>query len=75
MRFSNCYRKKFLPCLEKLVVLRCKNLEIPPSLGEISTLELIEMKWCNPSATVSVKQIFEEQLEMGNEELNASVVD
>ncbi|KAL3504616.1 hypothetical protein ACH5RR_034457 [Cinchona calisaya] len=64
-----------LPCLEKLVVLRCQQLEeIPSSFGEISTLQLIEMKWCNSSATDSVMQILEEQRDMSNNQLNVTLV-
>ncbi|KAL3504613.1 hypothetical protein ACH5RR_034454 [Cinchona calisaya] len=63
------------PKLEQLVVLSCQQLEeIPSSFGEIPTLQLIEMKWCSPSATESVKQILEEQRDMSNDQLNVIVV-
>ena len=64
-----------LPCLEQLVVLSCEQLEeIPSSFGEIPTLQLIEMKWCGASATISVKQILEDQRNYGNDQLNAILV-
>ncbi|KAL3504564.1 hypothetical protein ACH5RR_034405 [Cinchona calisaya] len=64
-----------LPCLEKLVLISCQQLEeIPSSFGEIPTLQLIEMKWCSSSAMESVKQILEEQREMSNDQLNVTIV-
>ncbi|XP_027088472.1 putative late blight resistance protein homolog R1A-3 [Coffea arabica] len=64
-----------LPCLEQLVVLSCQRLEeIPSSFGEISTLQLIELKWCSTSAKDSVKQILDDQRDYGNHQLNVTVV-
>ncbi|KAI3467120.1 hypothetical protein Pfo_023783 [Paulownia fortunei] len=58
------------PCLQRLVLLRCKKLkEIPSDLGSVPTLKAIELQWCSDSAANSAKQIQEEQIEMGNEEL------
>ncbi|KAL3504648.1 hypothetical protein ACH5RR_034489 [Cinchona calisaya] len=63
------------PSLEQLIVLSCQELEeIPSSLGEIPTLQLIEMKWCSSSATDSVKQILEEQRDLSNNQLNVNIV-
>ncbi|XP_027177732.1 putative late blight resistance protein homolog R1A-10 [Coffea eugenioides] len=54
-------------CLEKLVLHICPHLEeVPSCLGEIPTLEVIEVKFCPESALSYVKQI---QMEMGNEGL------
>ena len=59
-----------LPCLRHLVLQRCKKLEeVPSSLGDIRTLERIEVHWCSQSAAVSVKEIEDEQRDIGNEEL------
>ncbi|XP_027075754.1 putative late blight resistance protein homolog R1B-16 [Coffea arabica] len=58
------------PRLEKLVLHYCEVLEeVPSCLGECSTLEMIEVKGCSESAVCSVKQIGQEQMEMGNEGL------
>ena len=56
--------------LEKLVVHSCTYLEkVPSCLGECETLEMIEVKWCHVSVANSVKQIQQEQMDMGNEDL------
>ncbi|KAG8367808.1 hypothetical protein BUALT_Bualt16G0111200 [Buddleja alternifolia] len=48
----------------------CRNLkEIPCAMGEIETLQLIEVEWCQKSVGESATQIIEEQRDMGNEEL------
>ncbi|XP_071916117.1 putative late blight resistance protein homolog R1A-10 [Coffea arabica] len=58
------------PRLEKLDLHYCEALEEAPScLGECSTLEMIEVKGCSESAVCSVKQIGQEQMEMGNQGL------
>ncbi|XP_071916192.1 putative late blight resistance protein homolog R1A-3 [Coffea arabica] len=58
------------PRLEKLVVHDCENLEeVPSCLGECLTLEMIEVKRCRQSVVSSVKQIQQEQIDMGNEVL------
>ncbi|CDP18040.1 unnamed protein product [Coffea canephora] len=58
------------PCLEKLVVRNCENLEeVPSCLGECPTLEMIEVKRCRESVASSVKQVQQEQIDMGNEVL------
>ena len=58
------------PRLEKLDLHYCEALEeVPSCLGECSTLEMIEVKGCSESAVCSVKQIGQEQMEMGNEGL------
>ncbi|CDP18675.1 unnamed protein product [Coffea canephora] len=58
------------PRLEKLVVDWCPNLEeVPSCLGECLTLEMIDVKWCGESVASSVKQIQQDQIDMGNEVL------
>nr|XP_027077184.1 putative late blight resistance protein homolog R1A-3 [Coffea arabica] len=60
--------------LEKLVLLGCKNLkEVPYCLGECETLEMIEVKGYRESLVSSVKQIQEEQMDMGNEILKVVI--
>ncbi|CDP12770.1 unnamed protein product [Coffea canephora] len=64
------------PRLQKLVVHNCENLEeVPSCLGECPTLEMIEVKWCRTSVANSVKQIQQEQIDMGNEVLKISIED
>lgn len=56
------------PPLEKLVLHDCKNLEeLPSSLGDIPTINLIEVGYCHKSAVSLIKQIQEQQVDMGNE--------
>ncbi|XP_027075867.1 putative late blight resistance protein homolog R1A-10 [Coffea arabica] len=58
------------PRLEKLVVRWCRELEeVPSCLGECPTLEMIEVTGCRESVANSVKQIQQEQRDMGNEAL------
>ena len=60
--------------LEKLVLHRCKKLEkVPSCLGECETLEMIEVKECPESVVDSVKQIQQEQIDMGNEVLKIEI--
>nr|XP_027086675.1 putative late blight resistance protein homolog R1A-3 [Coffea arabica] len=56
--------------LEKLVVHNCPRLkEVPSCLGECPTLEMIEVKWCDESVVRSMRQIQQEQMDMGNDVL------
>ncbi|KAL2559039.1 Late blight resistance protein R1-A [Forsythia ovata] len=62
------------PYLERLVLLRCKQLEeIPSCLGDVPTLQVIEMQWCIPSSAESARQIQENQKDMGNEDLKDEI--
>ncbi|KAG8378922.1 hypothetical protein BUALT_Bualt07G0035000 [Buddleja alternifolia] len=55
------------PRLQRLVIRCCYKLEeIPPGMGEITTLEIIELADSHPSAVDSAKQIQEERENMGN---------
>ncbi|CAI9094462.1 OLC1v1030207C1 [Oldenlandia corymbosa var. corymbosa] len=57
------------PCLEKVVLEACRHLnEVPSCLAYISTLQMIEVSDCKSVAS-SIKQIQEEQMDMGNEDL------
>lgn len=63
-----------LPCLEHLVLHRCGYLkEIPHDFGDIATLMIVEMKWCNRGAVHSIKQIHQAQINMGNEDLKVLI--
>ncbi|KAL7099154.1 hypothetical protein ACP275_09G065100 [Erythranthe tilingii] len=62
------------PCLEQLSLRDLDILEeIPWGIGEIPTLETIVLKFCSHSAVISAKEIVEEQLENGNEDLRVRV--
>ncbi|KAH6812439.1 hypothetical protein C2S51_026201 [Perilla frutescens var. frutescens] len=53
------------PCLEHLELTGLKELEeIPSEIGEILTLQLIELFYCSESAVKSAKKIVEEQEEL-----------
>ncbi|XP_071915508.1 putative late blight resistance protein homolog R1A-3 [Coffea arabica] len=60
--------------LVKLVLHRCKELEkVPSCLGECETLEMIVVENCPESVVDSVKQIQQEQMDMGNEVLKIEI--
>ena len=61
--------------LEKLALHEYHWLEeVPSCLGEILTLDMIEVKRCLESAVNSVKQIQQEQMDMGNEDLKIVII-
>lgn len=60
--------------LEWLVVRHCFRLNaIPCEMGEIATLEIMEVDESSPSAAESAKRILEEQVSMGNDVLRVRV--
>ncbi|MCD7454975.1 hypothetical protein HAX54_026670 [Datura stramonium] len=62
------------PNLQKLVLRKCIRLEeIPIDIGEICTLEVIELICCSSSAQNSAEEIREEQESMGNSCLDVRV--
>ena len=62
------------PNLCRLYLSNCRSLEeIPSSIGEIPTLQLIEVKYCTESVVASAERIVEEQSENGNEDLRLSI--
>ncbi|XP_027076880.1 putative late blight resistance protein homolog R1A-3 [Coffea arabica] len=62
------------PPLEKLVLCSCRMLEeVPSCLGDIPTIEMIEIRSCHKSAVNSVKQIQEEQMDLGNKGLKVVI--
>ncbi|XP_057773792.1 putative late blight resistance protein homolog R1B-8 [Salvia miltiorrhiza] len=63
------------PRLRHLIIQHCRELEeIPAGIGEIPTLQLIELERCNDSAVTSAKQIQEEQQsEYGNYDLQLRI--
>lgn len=63
------------PCLTRLVLLECYYLKgIPEEVGEIPTLEMIDIDKRNHSVVKSANKILEQQLAMGNYELKINVI-
>ncbi|GFQ02274.1 putative late blight resistance protein homolog r1a-6 [Phtheirospermum japonicum] len=63
------------PCLEHLRLSYLTKLkEIPLDIGEIPTLESIELDRCSDSAIIPAKEIINEQKDLGNEGLQVRVV-
>lgn len=66
--------KNHFPRLQRLRIWECNNLEeIPPDIGNIPTLQSIELDDASPSAAESARQMKEEQEQMGNEGLHVYV--
>ncbi|KAG8378739.1 hypothetical protein BUALT_Bualt07G0016500 [Buddleja alternifolia] len=62
------------PVLRHLIVENCWKLEsIPSDIGEISTLQIIDLDMSSPSAVTSAKQILEEQRDFGNDNLRVNI--
>ncbi|XP_022847056.1 putative late blight resistance protein homolog R1A-3 [Olea europaea var. sylvestris] len=60
--------------LEHLILRQCFELkEIPCSIGDIPTLQIIDLDDASPSAVTSAKQIQEEQKNWGNDSLQVHV--
>ncbi|KAI5670274.1 hypothetical protein M9H77_10638 [Catharanthus roseus] len=56
------------PCLQQLVLDCCFYLkEIPSSLGEISSLSMIEVRDCSKGADRSAWEILNERLDLGDD--------
>ncbi|KAL7181151.1 hypothetical protein ACSBR1_040087 [Camellia fascicularis] len=55
------------PSLQQLVISKCHYLaKIPSEIGNIPTLQMIEVDWCNSSLANSAREIKEEQESLGN---------
>lgn len=67
----NVHSSKHFPTLEQLVLSDCGNLqEIPYEIGQITTLQLIEVQGiCRKSLLESAKIVQHERVDMGKEEL------
>lgn len=62
------------PHLQRLVVRSCGMLEeIPCAIGDIPTLDMIQLVDCHPSAEASAIQIQQEQEAYGNEVLKVRI--
>ncbi|XP_022847344.1 disease resistance RPP8-like protein 3 isoform X2 [Olea europaea var. sylvestris] len=63
------------PSLEHLILRSCFKLEeIPYSIGDVLTLQIIDLDDASPSAVISAKQIQEEQMNLGNDSLQVCVL-
>ncbi|KAI3736406.1 hypothetical protein L6452_15945 [Arctium lappa] len=70
----DAYSSNF-PCLKRLVLLECYYLKgIPDEVGDIPTLEMIDIDKRNHSLVESANKIREEQHTMGNYELKVNVI-
>ncbi|KAL2515515.1 Disease resistance RPP8-like protein 3 [Forsythia ovata] len=64
------------PRLQRLTIRYCEKLvEIPSAIGDIRTLQVIELSECSKSAVNSVKLIQEEQRHLGNDNLQIIIHD
>ncbi|CAA2992824.1 late blight resistance homolog R1A-10 [Olea europaea subsp. europaea] len=71
----NAERTHF-PKLEHLILDNCQRLkEVPCGIGEIPTLQKIELYYCSDSLVTSAKDIYEEQQESGNEDFQVRIVE
>ncbi|KAL8538154.1 hypothetical protein ACS0TY_000206 [Phlomoides rotata] len=81
LQIKECYELKYwrmdsnhFPCLEHLLLQHIIELEeIPSSIGDIPTLELIELENCSTPVEDSAKRIQAEQVELGNEDLQVII--
>ncbi|KAI3795561.1 hypothetical protein L1987_38216 [Smallanthus sonchifolius] len=73
IKLWEAYRQSF-PCLRQLEVFYCDRLEeIPLEIGDIPTLDLIQIKECTNSVGESVRRIQEEQHDLGNYNLKIDI--
>ncbi|XP_052205745.1 putative late blight resistance protein homolog R1B-17 [Diospyros lotus] len=62
------------PRLTRVVLVRCASLrQIPSDIGYITTLQLIEIRYCNHSVADSAREIQEDQESMGNSSLKITL--
>ncbi|KAI3464077.1 hypothetical protein Pfo_020740 [Paulownia fortunei] len=67
--------RSHFPVLENLVLYYFFKLdEIPSGIGEIPTLQVIDLRFCSESAAISAMKIVEEQESLGNEGLQVRVL-
>ncbi|CAA3015543.1 late blight resistance homolog R1A-10 [Olea europaea subsp. europaea] len=64
------------PKLENLILDNCKRLkEVPCGIGQIPTLQKIELYYCSDSLATSAKDIYEEQQDLGNEDFQVRILE
>ncbi|KAI3451643.1 hypothetical protein Pfo_008308 [Paulownia fortunei] len=70
----NASSSEHFPSLQRLVLRDCYNLkELPCEIGEIATLQSIEVEFCPKAVAKSARKIQQEQRDMGNEELRVII--
>ncbi|KAK6150827.1 hypothetical protein DH2020_015759 [Rehmannia glutinosa] len=70
----NVSSSEHFPRLRRLVLRHCYNLrEIPCEIGEIATMQLIEVDRCRKEVRECVIQIEQEQRDMGNEDIRVVI--
>ncbi|XP_073278533.1 putative late blight resistance protein homolog R1A-10 [Primulina huaijiensis] len=63
------------PCLERLFIRECCYLkEVPESIGDIATLQILTIKRCNSGVEESARRIQEQQQSMQNDDLKVHIV-
>ncbi|XP_073037611.1 putative late blight resistance protein homolog R1A-3 isoform X1 [Primulina eburnea] len=68
--------KEHFPCLESLILQRAPWInEIPSGIGEIDTLQFIELQYCEKSLVNSAMQILKLQRENGNDAFHVRAID
>ncbi|CAI9102331.1 OLC1v1000583C3 [Oldenlandia corymbosa var. corymbosa] len=73
-RWTSCSEDHF-PCLKKLVLGGCWNLqELPSFLSEIPTIQMIKVINCKKIATDSIKTIEKRQKDFGNVDLDIQIL-
>ncbi|KAL2465048.1 Disease resistance RPP8-like protein 3 [Abeliophyllum distichum] len=64
------------PKLQHLILHKCRHLiEVPCGIGDIPTLQKIELYYCSNSLVNSAKNIYEEQCDEGNKVLQVRIVE
>ncbi|KAL0286316.1 UNVERIFIED_CONTAM: putative disease resistance protein [Sesamum angustifolium] len=64
------------PILRHLIIENCLKLEaVPYGIGEIPSLQSIELDESSPSAVTSAEEILEEQRSLGNDSLHVHIYD
>ncbi|KAL7114986.1 hypothetical protein ACP275_04G155600 [Erythranthe tilingii] len=62
------------PMLERLIIRHCYKLEkIPPGIGDIPLLEMIQVDDCNPAVVTSARGIREKKLFWGNDKFRVQI--
>ncbi|KAK4728517.1 hypothetical protein R3W88_021505 [Solanum pinnatisectum] len=66
----------YFPCLERVIIKYCRNLEeIPQGFADSMTLQLVELHQCSPTLVNFAEQIQKEQEDLGNNLLKVYAFD
>nr|GLL44868.1 putative late blight resistance protein homolog R1A-4 [Ipomoea trifida] len=73
LKIWNAFDDEF-PILEHMVLKHCENLEgIPTVFSNVTTLKSIDLEWCGQDLSSCAKNIQQEHLDYGNNELKVLV--